>query len=101
MKGISFLHQHNIIHRDLKSQNIFVKYDEHRDIGTLVIGDFDTAKRITQNVKGYLSILNIDWIAKTVIGTLSFMAPEVVNSDGKSGYGFAVDGLTRKLRLIT
>jgi len=73
------LHQNNIIHRDLKSQNIFVKYDEHREIKQLVIGDFDAAKRITKTTK-----------AKTIVGTLSYMAPEVISS-GEAGYGFSAD----------
>lgn len=44
LEGILFLHRNNIIHRDLKSQNILV----HRDNGiwTPVITDFGLSKRI-------------------------------------------------------
>ena len=40
-EGMSYLHSKNIIHRDIKSQNIFLtKYN------TLRIGDFGLAKKI-------------------------------------------------------
>mmetsp|Transcript_18155 Transcript_18155/g.51206 ORF Transcript_18155/g.51206 Transcript_18155/m.51206 type:complete len:532 (+) Transcript_18155:93-1688(+) len=69
--GLKFLHDQNIIHRDLKSDNIFVTLDERKDIATLAIGDFDTAKVLRQGGP-----------AKTLVGTPVFMAPEVLAQEG-------------------
>ena len=92
IRGIDVLHQHNIMHRDLKvnttyykpnscqSDNIFVTLNSHGDIDCLSIGDFDTAKRIS-----------IDSSAKTVIGTPGYIAPEILKSRNKKEYSFSVD----------
>mmetsp|Transcript_11391 Transcript_11391/g.17082 ORF Transcript_11391/g.17082 Transcript_11391/m.17082 type:complete len:457 (-) Transcript_11391:57-1427(-) len=78
IRGLEFLHSHNIIHRDLKSDNVFVLKNERKEIQTLAIGDFDTAKVLNKNV-----------VAKTVVGTPSFMAPEVLAGEG--AYDFKAD----------
>jgi len=80
--GLEFLKSNNIIHRDLKSDNIFVMKDTHGEISRLIIGDFDTAKRINidQNV-----------LPKTIIGTPCYMAPEVINAQTAGSYSFQAD----------
>eukprot|EP01130_Rhizamoeba_saxonica_P004613 TRINITY_DN187_c0_g1_i1.p1 TRINITY_DN187_c0_g1~~TRINITY_DN187_c0_g1_i1.p1 ORF type:complete len:563 (+),score=125.05 TRINITY_DN187_c0_g1_i1:50-1738(+) len=80
VRGIEFLHKKNIIHRDLKTQNIFVTFDEHKEIRQLVIGDFDTAKRLSKSVQ-----------ATTLIGTLVFMAPEVIRAQEDGAYDLKAD----------
>ena len=62
LEGLSFLHEKNIIHRDLKCDNIF--YNE--TTGNLVIGDFGIS-RVTSDTGN----------ASTILGTPEFMAPEV------------------------
>ena len=60
--GLNFLHQQNVVHRDLKPQNILVCKD-----GSLKIGDLGCSK-----------ILKMDF-AKTQIGTPYYMSPEIWN----------------------
>lgn len=80
--GLEFLKNHNIIHRDLKSDNIFVNYDSHKEINRLIIGDFDTAKRVSQTAGD---------LPKTIIGTPGYMAPEVINAQNGGSYSFKAD----------
>jgi serine/threonine protein kinase len=63
------MHRHNIIHRDLKSENIFKHNEKYK------IGDFGFAKIIA----------NLNDIGEgTTLGTLATMAPEVM-ARGKYG----------------
>ena len=81
-KGLQYLHSLSppLIHRDLKSENVFVLYDSQGRVETLKIGDFDTAK-ITEKAK----------VAFTKnLGTVGFMAPEVCNPTEK-GYNEKAD----------
>jgi len=65
-KGLNYLHTLDppILHRDMKSENIFVCLDPQSNIHTLKIGDFDTSKILekakvtyTRNVgtEGYIA----------------------------------------------
>jgi regulator of replication initiation timing len=81
IKGLEFLHRNQIMHRDLKSDNIFVTLNDRKQIDQVAIGDFDCAKTISANSG-----------AKTVLGTVGFMAPEV----WKNSWNSAVDVYTYK-----
>lgn len=59
--ALHFVHNRNILHRDLKAQNIFVKD------GQLKLGDFGISKVLTGSVA----------FAQTMIGTPYYMSPEV------------------------
>ena len=59
--ALHFIHNRNILHRDLKAQNIFVKD------GQLKLGDFGISKVLTGSVA----------FAQTMIGTPYYMSPEV------------------------
>ncbi|KAG2378251.1 hypothetical protein C9374_008394 [Naegleria lovaniensis] len=59
--GLNYLHSKNLMHRDLKPQNIFVSKEK------LKIGDFGLMKEM-QNSFTY-----------TVTGTLKYLAPEILN----------------------
>merc|ERR1712154_229506 len=59
--ALHFIHNRNILHRDLKAQNIFVKD------GQLKLGDFGISKELTGSVA----------FAQTMIGTPYYMSPEV------------------------
>eukprot|EP01121_Diplochlamys_sp_Union-15-3_P019168 TRINITY_DN715_c0_g2_i3.p1 TRINITY_DN715_c0_g2~~TRINITY_DN715_c0_g2_i3.p1 ORF type:complete len:313 (+),score=53.55 TRINITY_DN715_c0_g2_i3:65-1003(+) len=78
--GLDFLHKNKIVHRDLKTDNVFVLLVAHNEISQLAIGDFDTAKRIGKGQQ-----------AKTIIGTPSYMAPEVFNAKQDGYYNYKAD----------
>ena len=72
LKGLEYLHYHNIIHRDIKGDNIFLSNE-----GIIKLGDFGSAKKIGQ--QSYL---------KSIIGTVCWMAPEIFQ---KKKYGRSAD----------
>jgi serine/threonine protein kinase len=61
--GLDYLHDNNIIHRDIKPDNILM--NEH---GSCKITDF--------NVSAMLDDKSSDKVGKKVEGTMNFMAPE-------------------------
>lgn len=73
--GLYVLHCAHILHRDIKPQNIFVLNDG-RDVK---IGDFGTKKGVKDTFAA---------ARNTIIGTLGFMAPEVIRGDP---YGLPAD----------
>ncbi len=70
-KALQLCNKHNIIHRDIKPQNIFVSKN-----GDYKLGDFGIAKEVEKTVGG------------TKIGTYKYMAPEVYYS---KPYGQSAD----------
>mmetsp|Transcript_1111 Transcript_1111/g.1262 ORF Transcript_1111/g.1262 Transcript_1111/m.1262 type:complete len:528 (+) Transcript_1111:42-1625(+) len=80
--GLQMLHDAKVIHRDMKTDNIFVLLDVHNEIRQLAIGDFDTAKDINPKKKTS---------AKTIIGTPCYMAPEVFKAETRGSYTFHAD----------
>lgn len=79
IRALEILHDYKIIHRDLKSQNLFVNFDMAGKLSHLTLSDFDSAK-VVENADA----------AKTIIGTIGWMPPEVYASAGKS-YTFSAD----------
>ena len=71
--AIKHIHDRKILHRDIKSQNIFLMKN-----GQVKLGDFGIAKCFNQaNDK-----------AKTYVGTPYYLSPEIINSQP---YGFKSD----------
>ena len=73
LSGLAYLHSNNIIHRDLKLENILIQEIEksqetNEDLFILKIIDFGTAKIFDKNKK-----------AKAVVGSSYYIAPEVIN----------------------
>jgi len=64
------LHQKKILHRDLKTQNIFLTGCRARSQFALKLGDFGIAKVLNSTLE----------LAKTQIGTPFYMSPELINN---------------------
>jgi serine/threonine-protein kinase CLA4 len=64
LKGLECLHQKNIIHRDIKTENVLFSND-----GSIKLSDLGICAQLTQQVP----------TRKTVIGTAVASAPEVID----------------------
>ena len=63
LKGLIYLHNLNIIHRDIKAQNIFLKDD-----GNVVLGDFGSGAKLTDE----------ELYRKSKKGSPYWMSPQVI-----------------------
>mmetsp|Transcript_17728 Transcript_17728/g.68764 ORF Transcript_17728/g.68764 Transcript_17728/m.68764 type:complete len:1230 (+) Transcript_17728:140-3829(+) len=80
VNGLAFLHSYSIMHRDLKSGNVFAVTGVNHTVQKLVLADYDTATQI-QDQKVPL---------RQTTGTPGFMAPEVLEAKER-GYGLKGD----------
>ncbi|RNA15922.1 mitogen-activated kinase kinase kinase 4 isoform X1 [Brachionus plicatilis] len=90
LKGVEYLHERNIIHRDVKGANIFLKSidNRHPEKVVLKLGDFGCSIRL----KDPIGTASRDQ-ATGLRGTYAFMAPEVMASGGlkDEGYTYSAD----------
>ena len=70
--ALEYLHESNIVYRDLKPENVFID-----QAGYIKLGDFGFAKMLTESPKTY-----------TFCGTPGYVAPENILAHG---YNFSVD----------
>jgi myosin III len=75
VKALTYLHEQNIIHRDVRSSNILLTKD-----GDVKLADFGLSCRLPTN-RGK---------KHTIVGSPSWMSPEVV-SGGDASYGNRAD----------
>merc|ERR1740117_1802502 len=80
LSGLSAIHDHGIVHRDLKSENVLL-LDRRGGLLDLRIADFGEARRLPVGPGGSGAIT-------TRAGTRGYMAPEVV---ARLPYGLAAD----------
>ena len=62
VSAVAYMHAHNVLHRDLKTANIFMTKE-----GMIKIGDFGISKIMTTRGHG----------AQTVLGTPYYISPEM------------------------
>lgn len=70
LRGLSYLHENGVIHRDLKSANILIAPD-----GTIKLTDFGSAKKFGTAKYSF---------TRSLKGSPYWMAPEVVSKTGHS-----------------
>jgi WNK lysine deficient protein kinase len=76
LKGLAFLHQNGVIHRDIKCDNIFI----NGATGDIRIGDLGLSIHVAEDrskIRGDAAGDAVSNVAMTCLGTPEFMAPEL------------------------
>ncbi|KAE8602184.1 hypothetical protein XENTR_v10013902 [Xenopus tropicalis] len=78
--AINVLHEHGIVHRDIKGANIFLTSS-----GLIKLGDFGCSVKLKNNAQTMPGEVN------STLGTAAYMAPEVITQAKGEGHGRAAD----------
>ena len=72
-KGLKVMKENDIIHRDLKLENILIKYNDNKHINyTIKLADYGCSKKVDSILQNYCS---------TYKGTPIYMAPEILKGE--------------------
>lgn len=76
--GLNHLHSQTpaVVHRDLKTENVFVNKDAQNNLLHLCIGDFDVAKQVNASGKAFTQ----------AVGTPGYIAPEMFGDQSSPDY---------------
>ena len=91
--GLHVMHDAELIHRDVKPENILLTKDGEAKLGDFGIATSYTKEGYRRNVDGEVVLLELDQTGK-LIGTPLYMAPEQAEGDSSSeGPGTDTQGL--------
>ncbi|KAI9264970.1 hypothetical protein BDA99DRAFT_546746 [Phascolomyces articulosus] len=81
LKGLAYLHENNVVHRDIKPDNILLDYE-----GNLKLSDFGAAKILAKGQKT-MNKTTMSMNVNSLAGTPMYMAPEVITGSqpGRKG----------------
>lgn len=111
LRALEFLHENQIIHRDIKCDNIFI----NGATGDLRIGDLGLSTRISEERAGLAAAAGLDTVlgtglkaeireitagAMTCLGTPEFMAPELYDENYNEKVDIYAFGMTL-LEMVT
>ncbi|XP_030374191.1 serine/threonine-protein kinase GD17699 [Scaptodrosophila lebanonensis] len=85
--GLNYIHDHEIMHRDIKDSNVLVKLKMPMHIRNLKITDFGLASKCPAG-----------FVLFQIVGTDAYMAPEIFQ---KTGYTYLVDCFAAGVLLYT
>jgi NIMA (never in mitosis gene a)-related kinase len=76
--GLEHLHHHRVLHRDIKSENVFLSKPDRRGKIRVLLGDFGVSRVLE----------NSGQQAQTMCGTPYYMSPELVKVSAHTRGGF-------------
>lgn len=79
LTAVQVLHDHGIVHRDIKGANIFLTSK-----GRLKLGDFGCSVKLKNHT-------TMAGEVNSLVGTTAYMAPEVITRNDQEGHGRAAD----------